>query len=398
MNPGMHELHAYPFEKLAQLTKNIQPSSLDRISLTIGEPKHPPPALVLDALISAIEEVTKYPSIGGLPELRAQIARWVSRRFQTRPLDPASEVLPVNGTREGLFSVAQAFVTPSTRGSVIIPNPFYQIYEGAALLAGAEPKLVPSSASTQYLANYRALSDDEWASCELLFLCTPGNPAGAVIPESDLRFLIEKAIEHNVILVSDECYSELYYDETSPPIGLLQAAHNMGNSSFKQCLAFHSLSKRSNLPGLRSGFVAGDSELIGDFRRYRTYHGCAMPGHHQLASIVAWADESHVIDNRALYRAKFDAVTARLAATLDTVPPPAGFYLWPKTPVSDTVFARGLLEKTNVAVLPGSYLGREVDGINPGANHVRLALVATLEETLEAADRIADFMAQCYSA
>ena len=392
MNPGMQALHPYPFEKLADLTRDVVPSALPRIALTIGEPKHQPPAHVLEALVSSIEELSKYPTIIGLAELRETIARWVEQRFATRALDPSSEVLPVNGTREGLFAIAQALVTPGREGAVVIPNPFYQIYEGAALLAGVQPTLIASDHSTGFLANYRNLSEDDWEACQMLFLCTPGNPSGAVIPESELQWLIQKAIEHDVILVSDECYSELYYDEAAPPVGLLQAAQNLGNSEFKQCLAFHSLSKRSNLPGLRSGFVAGDASLIQAFRRYRTYHGCAMPLHHQLASIVAWRDEAHVVVNRALYRAKFDSVNALLAPALNTVIPPAGFYLWPNTPISDTEFARSLLEQQNVAVLPGSYLGREVGGQNPGSNHVRMALVATHQETLEAAERIVDFM------
>ena len=392
MNPGMQTLHPYPFEKLAELTRDVAHCGLPRIALTIGEPKHQPPAHVLDALVSSIEEVAKYPSIIGLTELRVAIAQWVEQRFNTRTLDPSTEVLPVNGTREGLFAVAQALVTPGREGAVVIPNPFYQIYEGAALLAGVQPKLIASNHSTDFLANYRNLSEDDWEACQMLFLCTPDNPSGAVIPESELQWLIQKAIEHDVILVSDECYSELYYDEAAPPVGLLQAAQSHGNSEFKQCLAFHSLSKRSNLPGLRSGFVAGDASLIQVFRRYRTYHGCAMPPHHQLASIAAWRDEAHVVENRALYRAKFDSVNALLAPALNTVIPPAGFYLWPNTPISDTEFARSLLEQQNVAVLPGSYLGREVGGQNPGSNHVRMALVATHQETLEAAERIVDFM------
>ena len=392
MNPGMQTLHPYPFERLSELTRDVAHCGLPRIALTIGEPKHQPPAHVLDALVSSIEEVAKYPSIIGLTELRVAIAQWVEQRFNTRTLDPSTEVLPVNGTREGLFAIAQALVTPGREGAVVIPNPFYQIYEGAALLAGVQPKLIASNPSTDFLANYRNLSEDDWEACQMLFLCTPGNPSGAVIPESELQWLIQKAIEHDVILVSDECYSELYYDEAAPPVGLLQAAQSHGNSEFKQCLAFHSLSKRSNLPGLRSGFVAGDASLIQAFRRYRTYHGCAMPPHHQLASIAAWRDEAHVVENRALYRAKFDSVNALLAPALNTVIPPAGFYLWPNTPISDTEFARSLLEQQNVAVLPGSYLGREVGGQNPGSNHVRMALVATHQETLEAAERIVDFM------
>ena len=392
MNPGLTTLHPYPFEKLADLMDGVKLPKLDRIPLTIGEPKHQPPAHVLEALVASVEEVAKYPSIVGTMELREQIASWIASRFNTRAIDPASEVLPVNGTREGLFAIAQALVTPGNKGSVVIPNPFYQIYEGAALLANVEPLLIPATEATDHLADYGRLTDDDWQRCEMLFICTPGNPSGAVIPESDLHFLIEKALEHNVILVSDECYSELYYDEANPPVGLLQAANTYGNTAFKQCLVFHSLSKRSNLPGLRSGFVAGDAELISKFKRYRTYHGCAMPLHHQLASIAAWSDEAHVVENRTLYRAKFDAVTERLSSVLPVSTPEAGFYLWPKTPTSDTVFARDLLRHTNVAVLPGSFLGRSVADVNPGAGHIRMALVATMTETIEAAERICHWL------
>ena len=392
MNPGLTTLHPYPFEKLADLMDGVKLPKLGRIPLTIGEPKHQPPAHVLEALVASVEEVAKYPSIVGTMELREQIASWIASRFNTRAIDPASEVLPVNGTREGLFAIAQALVTPGNKGSVVIPNPFYQIYEGAALLANVEPLLIPATEATDHLADYGRLTDDDWQRCEMLFICTPGNPSGAVIPESDLHFLIEKALEHNVILVSDECYSELYYDEANPPVGLLQAANTYGNTAFKQCLVFHSLSKRSNLPGLRSGFVAGDAELISKFKRYRTYHGCAMPLHHQLASIAAWSDEAHVVENRTLYRAKFDAVTERLSSVLPVSTPEAGFYLWPKTPTSDTVFARDLLRHTNVAVLPGSFLGRSVADVNPGAGHIRMALVATMTETIEAAERICHWL------
>ena len=394
MNPGMNTLHPYPFEKLAELTADVDLPSLSRIPLTIGEPKHQPPAHVLEALVASIEEMAKYPTIVGTAELRQQIASWIAMRFKTRTVDPVGEVLPVNGTREGLFAIAQALVTPGRVGGVVIPNPFYQIYEGAALLANVEPLLIPATESTGHLADYRLLTDDDWQRCEMLFLCTPGNPSGAVTPEADLHYLIEKALEHDTILISDECYSELYYDEEQPPVGLLQAAQSHGNTAFKNCLVFHSLSKRSNLPGLRSGFVAGDANLIAQFKRYRTYHGCAMPLHHQFASIAAWSDEDHVAENRALYRAKFDAVTERLAPVLPVSIPEAGFYLWPKTPVSDTVFAQDLLRHTNVAVLPGSFLGRSVNGINPGADHIRMALVATMTETLEAADRICQWLKQ----
>ncbi len=388
MNPGMETLQPYPFERLAELTANLDLPPLPRIPLTIGEPKHQPPAHVLEVLLASVEEIAKYPTSIGLIELRTTIAGWLASRFKLRAVDPATQILPVNGTREGLFAIAQALVTPGKAGGVVIPNPFYQIYEGAALLANVKPLLVPATETTDYLADYRLLTDDDWARCEMLFLCTPGNPSGAVIPETELHFLIEKALEHNVILVSDECYSELYFDETQPPVGLLQAAQSCGNRDFKQCLVFHSLSKRSNLPGLRSGFVAGDAALIAAFKRYRTYHGCAMPLHHQMASIAAWSDEDHVVENRAHYRAKFEAVTERLATVLPVRIPEAGFYLWPKTPIPDTEFARDLLEQTNIAVLPGSFLGRSVNGLNPGADHVRMALVATMTETLEATERI----------
>lgn len=392
MNPGMNSLHPYPFEKLAELTADLELPPVSRIPLTIGEPKHQPPAHVLEALVASIEEIARYPTIVGSVELRERIASWIAMRFKTRAIDPVNEVLPVNGTREGLFAIAQALVTPGKKGGVVIPNPFYQIYEGAALLANVEPLLIPATEATDHLADYRLLSDDDWEHCEMLFMCTPGNPSGAVIPEVDLHYLIEKALEYNVVLVSDECYSELYYDEEKPPVGLLQAAESYGNTAFQNCLVFHSLSKRSNLPGLRSGFVAGDADLIAQFKRYRTYHGCAMPLHHQFASIAAWSDEGHVVENRALYRAKFDGVTELLTPVLPVQIPEAGFYLWPKTPTSDTAFARDLLRNTNVAVLPGSFLGRSVGGFNPGSDHIRMALVATMAETLEAANRIRQWL------
>ncbi len=394
MNTGMRNLQAYPFEKLAELTRHSIVPDIEAIPLTIGEPQHEPPQQVLIALTEALAGAGKYPSIAGTPPLRQAIASWLTNRFHTRAIDPDHEVLPVNGTREGLFAIAQALTAGCDNPRIALPNPFYQIYEGAALLAGAIPLFIAASEESGYLANYQHMSDDKWKACNLLFLCTPGNPSGRVIPMSDLQLLIEKALEHDVVLVSDECYSELYFDEEYPPTGLLEAAHAMGNTELKQCLAFHSLSKRSNLPGLRSGFVAGDASLIETFKRYRTYHGCAMPLHHQAASTVAWSDETHVLNNRELYRQKFAAVLPILSEHLDVGQPDAGFYLWPRIHGDDQVFARSLLEQQNVRVLPGSYLGREVDGTNPGSGHVRIALVSTLQQTVEAAERVALFLSR----
>ncbi len=390
MNPGFESLQPYPFERLRKLTEGIEPAALPLIPLTIGEPRHEAPPLVLDALREALTGVSHYPPTAGSLELRQSIADWLTARFGLLGVDAQHQVLPVNGTREALFAIAQTLVTPGEPGRVISPNPFYQIYEGAALLAGTQPTFVAAGRATGFLPDFTQLSADDWEKCELLYICSPGNPSGAVIPLEDLQTLIQLAEKHNFVIASDECYSEIYCDEDNPPPGLLQAAAAMGNHDFRHCLVFHSLSKRSNLPGLRSGFVAGDADVIARFLRYRTYHGCAMPPHHQTASIVAWRDETHVIDNRALYRAKFSAVLPLLHPVLNVRRPEAGFYLWPETPVDDERFAMELLKRCNVGVLPGRYLGREVDGINPGANHVRMALVAELDRCIEAAERIAD--------
>ena len=390
MNPGFESLQPYPFERLRKLTEGIEPAALPLIPLTIGEPRHEAPPLVLDALREALTGVSHYPPTAGSLELRQSIADWLTARFGLLGVDAQHQVLPVNGTREALFAIAQTLVTPGEPGRVISPNPFYQIYEGAALLAGTQPTFVAAGRATGFLPDFTQLSADDWEQCELLYICSPGNPSGAVIPLEDLQPLIQLAEKHNFVIASDECYSEIYCDEDNPPPGLLQAAAAMGNHDFRHCLVFHSLSKRSNLPGLRSGFVAGDADVIARFLRYRTYHGCAMPPHHQTASIVAWRDETHVIDNRALYRAKFSAVLPLLHPVLNVRRPEAGFYLWPETPVDDERFAMELLKRCNVGVLPGRYLGREVDGINPGANHVRMALVAELDRCIEAAERIAD--------
>lgn len=394
MNPGLEALQPYPFQRLSQLFKDIPAADLPAIALTIGEPQHAPPSVVTEALTQALTGVNHYPSTLGSPALRASIARWLEGRFQLPHVDADQQVLPVNGTREALFAIAQTLVTPGAPGRVMSPNPFYQIYEGAALLAGTAPTFVPTHASNGFKPDFSNVTRDDWQKLELLYICNPGNPSGAVMSERELGTLITLAQEHNFVIVSDECYSEIYPNEDNPPVGLLSAAANMGLADFTNCLCFHSLSKRSNLPGLRSGFVAGDADIIQKFTRYRTYHGCAMPPHHQVASTVAWGDESHVVANRAAYRAKFDAVVPILAQQLQVTTPDAGFYLWPSTPVDDLEFACALLNRCNVSVLPGQFLGRWVDGENPGENRVRMALVAEQGTCIEAAQRIVKALEQ----
>ncbi len=395
MNPDLARLQPYPFEKLAALKAGLEPpAGLGPIALSIGEPKHPAPDFITETLIAHLHLLSSYPTTRGLPALRQAIADWLTRRFQLPAggLDPERQILPLNGTREGLFALPQALVDRSRQPLVLMPNPFYQIYEGAALLAGAEPVYLPCLAEQGYLPDFSTVTADTWRRCQLLFLCSPGNPSGAVIPQEILQRLIELAQEFDFVIAADECYAELYDDESRPPVGLLQAAAALGHTDFRRCLVFHSLSKRSNVPGLRSGFVAGDAELIGRFFQYRTYHGCAMPVQHQHASLVAWRDEAHVVANRALYRAKFDAVLPILGGVLEVSRPEGGFYLWPRTPIADPDFARGLFAATNVTVLPGSYLSRGVDGVDPGAGRVRLALVAPLEECVEASWRIRRYL------
>lgn len=395
MNPNLQKLQPYPFEKLHQLFSGVVPdSSKAPISLAIGEPRHSPPLFVLEELAANLDKLSNYPGTRGIPELRQSIASWLEERFSLSSVDPETQVLPVNGTREALFAFAQAVVNASTEATVLSPNPFYQIYEGAALLAGASPAFINCGAETNFLPDFNSVTQDQWQQCQLLYLCSPGNPTGAVTPLNTLRHLIELAQEHNFVIASDECYSELYFDEATPPPGLLEACETMGNKNYANCVVFHSLSKRSNLPGLRSGFVAGDSALVQQFLQYRTYHGCAMPLHHQLASIAAWNDEQHVVANRALYTQKFADVLDIFSDKLDVSLPAAGFYLWPKTPISDTGFARKLYEHEHVTVLPGSFLARECAGINPGENRVRIALVAEIEQCVEAAHRILHFLAK----
>ncbi len=395
MNPELSRLQAYPFEKLAQLKQGVQPPAhLRHIALSIGEPKHPTPHLITEALIEHLHGLSSYPLTRGQLPLREAIADWLSRRFRlpAGSLDPETQVLPVNGTREALFAFAQAVVDRDRDPLVMMPNPFYQIYEGAALLAGAEPRFIPCLAENGFAPDFDNVSAEEWQRCQLLYICSPGNPTGAVLDQNLLQRLIRLAEQHDFIIAADECYSELYPNEDQPPVGLLQAAADMGNSDYRRCVVFHSLSKRSNAPGLRSGFVAGDAEVLGKFFLYRTYHGCAMPPHHQAASIAAWQDETHVRSNRDAYRAKFEAVLEILGPVLDVQQPDAGFYLWPRTPIGDTDFALELFEQQNLTVLPGSFLSRDQNGENPGANRIRMALVAPLEQCVDAAQRIRDYV------
>lgn len=389
MNPQLDSLHPYPFEKLAQLFEGLNaPADKAHIALSIGEPRHPAPAFVLEELARQLPLLSRYPTTRGEAFLRETIAAWLQRRFGLDRVDAGRQVLPVNGTREALFAFAQAVVDPVPGALVLSPNPFYQIYEGAALLAGATPGFINATADTGFLPDFDSVTADQWKRCQLLYLCSPGNPSGAVLPLARLQQLIELAQRHDFVIASDECYSEIYGDEQAPPPGLLQACAAMGNTDFRRCVVFHSLSKRSNLPGLRSGFVAGDADVLAQFLRYRTYHGCAMPLHHQHASAAAWADESHVRANRDAYREKFRTVLEILGDCLEVEAPDAGFYLWPRTPIADTDFARELFAREHVTVLPGRYLAREQAGLNPGEQRVRMALVATLEECVEAAHRI----------
>ncbi len=397
MNPDLDALKPYPFERLAALKAGlIPPRELDHIPLTIGEPQHPPFEGALEALVAHRHALGRYPATAGIPALRQAIADWARQRFGLEALDAERQVLPVNGTREALFAFVQAMLDRHRPAKVAAPNPFYQIYEGATLLAGGQPLYLDCTAGNGFRPDLDAVSAETWRQVQIVFTCSPGNPTGAVTPMAEFERLIALADEHDFLIASDECYSELYLDEASPPPGLLEACARLGRHDFRRCLVFHSLSKRSNLPGLRSGFVAGDADLIAPFKRYRTYHGCAMSLPVQQASISAWRDEAHVKANRDAYRAKFAAVTDILAPVMDFAPPEAGFYLWPAIPGGDDEdFARALFTEQHVSVLPGSYMGREgPDGSNPGAGRARLALVADLDATVEAARRIQRFIAR----
>ncbi len=387
MNPDLARLQAYPFERLARLLAGIAPPpELTPVNLSIGEPKHPTPALIAATWLAQAASLAEYPVTRGSVALRAAIRAWLLRRFQLpeSALDAARHILPTHGSRESLFAAAQALIDRSKPAKILMPNPFYQIYEGAALLAGGEPHFLPTTAATGFRPDFAAVAPEVWRDCQLLYLCSPGNPTGAVLSQAELTTVLALAHEHDFIVLADECYSELYYPETAPPCGLLQAAQAAGYPDFSRCLVFHSLSKRSNAPGLRSGFVAGDSRLISALHQYRTYHGCALPPPTQAASAAAWAEETHVQANRALYQAKYAAI----CPLLGLAQPAGGFYLWLPVPGDDQAFARRVYAEQAVTVLPGSFLARTVAGLNPGAGHVRLALVAPFAQCVAAAQRL----------
>ena len=395
MNPNLERLQAYPFERLAQLKRGVQPPKrLEPISMSIGEPQHAPPEFILEALRANLSRVAGYPPTIGMIELRTAAARWLERRFSlgANAVDPERMVLPVNGTREALFAFVQAAVDSSRAPLVAMPNPCYQIYEGAAFLAGAEPYFLNTTPETHYVADLESVPASVWNRCEILFLCSPGNPTGAVLSLAYLERALELAERHDFLIASDECYSELYQDERSPPPGLLQACLVTGRTQFQRCIVFHSLSKRSSVPGLRSGFVAGDPEVISKYLLYRTYHGSAVPAPTQLASIAAWNEDTHASVNRALYQEKFTQVLSILSPVMDVYRPDGAFYLWPRVPGDDTVFTRELFAQQNITVVPGTYLARDTDHGNPGRGRVRISLVPHVEKCVEAADRIREFM------
>jgi N-succinyldiaminopimelate aminotransferase len=405
MNHNLQALHPYPFAKMSDLLANSKPNpSYSEIKLGIGEPKHEPPAFVLDVLQQNLDSLSRYPTTNGTFELRQTIAHWLEKRFFLHHVDAYKQVLPVMGTREAIFSFVQAVIDHSDNYNnnsdnhseetsppmVVMPNPFYQIYEGAALLAEATPYFVPCTLDNNFKGDYRSVPVEVWERTQLLFVCSPNNPTGSVMSLDDWEFIMRLSDKYGFIIASDECYSELYFDEA--PIGLLQACTAFGRDDFRRCIVFHSLSKRSNLPGLRSGFVAGDAALLKSYLQYRTYQGCAMPIPHQLASIAAWQDEKHVAHNRALYKEKFALWMAELGDLLELRMPDAGFYFWVKVPElfagDDEAFVKALYEQANIHALAGRYLSREVNGKNPGQGYVRMALVASVEESREAIERI----------
>ena len=391
LNPNLDLLQPYPFQKLRELFQGITPNpALRHVNLSIGEPKHATPQLVIDALNANMAGLSAYPTTQGSDALRQSIGQWLANRYAIPAPDAAKQIVPVNGSREALFAFAQAVIDSGKPKPVVIsPNPFYQIYEGAALLAGAEPYFVNTTAANGFQPDWNDVPEDIWQRTQLVYVCSPGNPTGAVMPLAGWQQMFELADRYGFVIASDECYSEIYFDE--PPLGALQAAQQLGRSDYRNLVVFSSLSKRSNVPGMRSGFVAGDAKVLEKFLLYRTYHGCAMNPMVQAASVAAWNDEAHVEDNRQQYRAKFAAVTPMLKQVLDVDLPDAAFYLWAKAPISDSEFARELFRQQHVTVLPGSFLARDAHGSNPGQNYVRIALVAPLAECIEAAQRIVEF-------
>ncbi|MFN0162147.1 MAG: succinyldiaminopimelate transaminase [Burkholderiales bacterium] len=392
MNPRLAQLQSYPFEKLRKLFATVTPPpGMRQVSLGLGEPQHPTPQLVKDALVGNLGGLSRYPATGGEPALKEAIGAWIERRYGLSGFDAARKVLPVLGSREALFALTQTVVDATReRATVVCPNPFYQIYEGAAILAGARTAFAPARRERNFACDLKEIAAAVWQDTQLLVLCSPGNPTGAVMTLDDWREAFALADAHGFVIASDECYSEIYFDEAAPPLGVLEAARRLGRDD-RGLVMLSSLSKRSSVPGMRSGFVAGDPEIVSRFLLYRTYHGSAMSLPVQHASIAAWGDEAHVRDNRALYRRKFDAVLPILEPVLDVRRPDAAFYLWARVPGPDDLFARDLYAQTGVTVLPGSYMGRAVDGVNPGQGYVRMALVAGVEECVEAAERVAAF-------
>ncbi|MCL4147753.1 UNVERIFIED_CONTAM: hypothetical protein GTU68_047611 [Idotea baltica] len=395
MDPNLNKLHPYPFEKLRELfSTGVKDNDLDNINLSIGEPKSPTPDFIKQAMGSNLEYLANYPKTKGELSLRTAIADWLLNRFSLPQdsIDPEQHILPVNGTREALFAIAQTVIDRNQNAKVLLPNPFYQIYEGAAYLAGAEPVYIDFSVINGEVPGIDAVSEDTWQQTQLVYICTPSNPTGDILPFTCMQKLLKLAHQYDFIIASDECYSEIYTDEKNPPQGLLQASVANGDTSYQHCLAFYSLSKRSNSPGLRSGFVVGDADTISQFLKFRTYHGSAMPMSTQLASAAAWGDETHVKANRARYQQSFSYAIEEISKEITIEQPQAGFYLWLPTPIDDEQFALGLYSQQNVTVLPGKYLARSVNNQNPGANRVRIALVATPEECQTAAKRITTYI------
>jgi N-succinyldiaminopimelate aminotransferase len=392
MNPDLDRLQPYPFEKLRTLYAGVAPSGTRApISLSIGEPRHATPELVKEALSASLGGLATYPATAGTPALREAIAAWAMRRYGLPAVDPATQVLPVNGSREALFAIAQTVIDRARDAVVVCPNPFYQIYEGAALLAGATPAYANAVRERGFAVDYQSVHADVWPRVQLVYTCSPGNPTGRVMTLDEWARLFDAADRHGFVIASDECYSELYFDEARPPLGALEAAHRLGRADFRRVVVLSSLSKRSNVPGMRSGFAAGDAEILKRFLLYRTYHGGAMSPPVQVASAAAWRDEAHVVENRRLYREKFAAALPLVSVPLETAMPDGGFYLWMRTPIPDAEFARELYRQYNVSVLPGSYLARESNGTNPGRNHIRVALVAQFDDCIEGVRRIAEF-------
>ena len=397
MNPRLGLLQPYPFERLRELLAgSTPPAGLRPISLGLGEPQHPTPQLLKDALTANLAGLSRYPLTLGLPELRNAVAEWLKRRHGLKRLDPAIEVLPVGGSREALFAIAQAVLDPAEGDALVVaPNPFYQIYEGAALLGGAKPYYVNSLPRNALKPDWAGIPESVWKRVRLLYACSPNNPHGRVMPLEEWKLLFELSERHGFVIVSDECYSEIYFDESKPPLGALAAAQSLGRTDYPRLVVLGSLSKRSSAPGLRSGYAAGDRAVLAKFALYRTYHGSALSNSVQLASVAAWNDEAHVVENRRLYREKFAAFYERVNPVLPLTRPDAAFYYWVAVPGGDDLaFTRDLFAATNVTVLPGSFIGREAHGVNPGRGFVRMALVSTLEDAVEAADRVAAFVAR----